>query len=101
MIQASDIRKGTILDLGGVLYRVTTTQYHHPGRGAASMLAQVMDIRTGQTQFKVFSAEDNLNNLFVENHDVKYLYNDGDMLHFMNNETYEQYDVNTPLFGDD
>ena len=65
------------------------------------MRAQVMDIRTGQTQFKVFSAEDTLNNLFVENHDVKFLYRDSDMLHFMHNQTYEQYEVNTSLFGDD
>jgi elongation factor P len=101
MIPASDIRKGTILDMNGVLYRVINTQYNNPGRGAATMRAQLMDIRTGTTQFKVFSAEESLNNLFVEHEDVKFLYSDGDVLHFMNTETYDQYEVPVTLFGDD
>ena len=101
MIPASDIRKGTVLRLDGNLYRVMTTQYNNPGRGAASMRAQLMDIASGQTQYRVFSAEDGLDNVFVETEDVKYLYGDADLLHFMNNETYDQYDVNRSLFGDD
>ncbi len=100
MIPASDIRKGTVLNLDGNLYRVINTQYNNPGRGAASMRAQLMDIGTGSTQYRVFSAEDSLDNIFVETEEVKYLYGDADFLHFMNNETFDQYDVNRSLFGD-
>jgi elongation factor P len=101
MIPASDIRKGTVLQLDGTLYRVMNTQYNNPGRGAASMRAQLMDIGTSQTQYRVFSAEDSLNNIYVETEEVKFLYGDEDSLHFMNNETYDQYDVNRALFGED
>jgi elongation factor P len=101
MIQASEIRKGTILDLDNILYRVMNTEYNNPGRGAASMRAQLMNIRTGSTQYRVFSAEENLNNLYVETEDVKFLYSDGDILHFMNNETFDQYEVSQTIFGDD
>ncbi len=101
MIPASDIRKGTVLRLDGTLYRVMNTQYNNPGRGAASMRAQLMDIATSQTQYRVFSAEDGLDNVYVETEDVKFLYGDSDFLNFMNNETYDQYSVNRSLFGDD
>ncbi len=101
MIPASDIRKGTVLRVDGTLYRVMKTEYNNPGRGAASMRAQLMDIGSGQTQYRVFSAEDSLDNIFVETEPVTFLYNDGDLLHFMNSETYDQYDVNLALFGDD
>src|SRR5664279_4389326 len=101
MIPASNIRKGTVLKMDGNLYRVTNTQYNNPGRGAASMRAQLMDIATSQTQYRIFSAEDPIDNVYVETEDVKYLYGDSDLLHFMNNETYDQYDVNRSLFGDD
>lgn len=87
--------------MDGNLYRVMNTQYNNPGRGAASMRAQLMDIAQGTTQYRVFSAEDSLDNIYVETEDVKFLYGDEDMLHFMNNETYDQYDVNRSLFGDD
>lgn len=101
MIAASEIRKGMILQMDGNLYRVMNAQYNNPGRGAASMRAQLMDIRTEQTQFRVFSAEENVDNLFIETENVKFLYRDGDFLHFMNNETYDQYEVGIGLFGDD
>ncbi len=101
MIQGSALRKGTILDLDGNLYRVINTQFNNPGRGASSMRAQLMDIRSGQTQYRVFGGEENLNNIFVETENVQFLYNDGDLLHFMNNTTYDQYEVNVALFGDD
>jgi elongation factor P len=77
------------------------TQYNNPGRGAASMRAQLMDIASSQTQYRVFSAEDSLDNVYVETEDVKFLYGDSDFLNFMNNETYDQYAVNRSLFGDD
>ena len=101
MIPASDIRKGTVLEMDGNMYRVMNTQYNNPGRGAASMRAQLMDISTGSTQYRVFSAEESLNNIFVETEPVTYLYGDADLLHFMNSETFEQYEVNRSLFGDD
>jgi len=101
MIAASEIRKGTVLQIDSTLYRVINTQYNNPGRGAASMRAQLMDISTGQTQYRVFSAEENLNNIFVETEDVKFLYGDDQFLHFMNSETFDQYEVNRSLFGDD
>jgi elongation factor P len=101
MIPASDLRKGMILQMDGSLYRVINAQYNNPGRGAASMRAQLMDIRTEQTQHRVFSAEDSLNNLFIETENVKFLYGDGVFLHFMNTETYDQYEVNVSIFGDD
>ena len=101
MIPASEIRKGTVLEMDGNMYRVMNTQYNNPGRGAASMRAQLMDIGTGTTQYRVFSAEESLNNIYVETEDVKYLYGDADFLHFMNNETYEQLEVSKEVLGDD
>lgn len=101
MIAAGDLKRGTVINLNGTLYRVNNTQYNNPGRGAASMRAQLMDIRTGNTQYRVFAADESLNNLYVEAEKVQYLYRDDENLHFMNMETYDQYEVPATLFGDD
>jgi len=101
MIAASELKKGMILQIDGTLFRVMNTEYNNPGRGAASMRAQLMDIRSTQTKYRVFTADENVDNLYVENEDVKFLYNDGNLLHFMNNETYDQYEVNLDIFGND
>jgi elongation factor P len=101
MISAGDLRKGTTLRLDGNLYRVVNTAYNKPGRGTATMRTTLMDIRTGSTSQRVFPIEDRLDNIFVESETVELLYRDGEMFHFMNTASYEQYEVNTSLFGDD
>lgn len=101
MIEAGDLKKGTTLQLDGNLYRVTTTVYNKPGRGTASMRTTLLDLRTGQTQQRIFSADERLDNIFVESEQAEFLYRDDTLLHFMNTTTYEQYESDTNLFGDD
>lgn len=101
MIKAGDIRKGTVLRLDGNLFRVMNTQYNKPGRGSASMRAQLMDISTGNTGYRVFPADENLDNIYVETRKVKYLYNDGTSFHFMDQDSFEQYEAMMAFFDED
>ncbi|MCS6834865.1 MAG: elongation factor P [Anaerolineae bacterium] len=101
MIKASDMRKGTVLRLDGNLYRVMSTQYNKPGRGTASVRAQLMDISTSTTFYRVFSADETLENIYVETRKVKYLYNDGENLHFMDQDSFEQYECTAAFFDED
>ncbi len=99
MIEAGDLKKGVTLKLDGNLYRVMDTAYNKPGRGTASMRTTLMDIRTGQNSQRVFPSSERLDDIFVDIEEVEYLYKDGDMLHFMNTATYEQYEVAATLFN--
>jgi elongation factor P len=101
MIEAGDLKTGVTLKLDNNLYRVTKSLYNKPGRGKASMNTTLMDIRTGHTINRVFGVEERLDNIFVEAEKVQYLYGDGMHLHFMNPESYEQYEAGIELFGDD
>jgi elongation factor P len=101
MIAAGDLKKGTTLRIEGTLFRVLNTTYNKPGRGTASMKTTLLDIRTGQTTQRVFPAEDRVDNVYVESEPAELLYRDGETLHFMNTNNYEQYEVNVSLFGDD
>lgn len=100
MIEAGDLKRGVTLKIDGRLLRVTDTDYNKPGRGTASMGTTLLDIRTGQTSKRIFSASDRLEDIYVDTEEVEYLYSDGDTLHFMNTSTYEQYEVPRSLFGD-
>ena len=101
MIVAGDLKKGTTLRIEGTLYRVTNLVYNKPGRGTASMQTTLVDIRTGTTRQRIFPIDDKLDDIYVESEEAELLYRDGDFLHFMNTGTYEQYEVNLSLFGDD
>lgn len=101
MILAGDLKRGVTIRLDGRLLRVTNTVYNKPGRGTATMTATLQDIETGSTNKKIFGAEEKLEDIYVEAENVEYLYADGDSLHFMNTQSYEQYEVPTSLFDED
>lgn len=102
MIQAGDLKRGHTLKLDdGNLYRVTNTTYNKPGRGTATMRTVLLNIATGQQTTKIFGAEDRLDNVYVESEPSDFLYRDGDILHFMNKETFDQYEVPESLFEED
>ena len=99
-MDAGDLKRGLTIKMSGRLYRVMDTNYHNPGRGAASMQATLLDILSGQTSKKIFTATDRLDDVFVDVEEVEFLYGDGETLHFMNTASYEQYEVPRSLFGD-
>lgn len=101
MIEAGDLRTGATLKVDNNLYRVTNVTYNKPGRGKASMKTVLMDLRTGQTVQRVFGVDEKLDNIFVEAEQVDYLYRDGNLLNFMNQATYDQYEASADLFGND
>lgn len=101
MIEAGDLKKGVTLRLDGNMYRVMNTAYNKPGRGTANMRTTLLDLKTGNTSQRIFPADERLDNLFVENEEADFLYGDSDTLHFMNSQTYEQYEAPITVFGDD
>ncbi|MEZ4667155.1 MAG: elongation factor P [Anaerolineae bacterium] len=101
MIEAGDLKTGVTLRLDNTLYRVTKTAYNKPGRGKASMNTTLLDIRSGNTVQRTFGVEERLDNIFVDAEKVQYLYRDGTLLHFMNPDSYEQYETGVELFGND
>ena len=49
---------------------------------------------------KTFNPNDKYPTAFIERKDMQYLYNDGDLYYFMDNETYEQIPINANILGD-
>lgn len=101
MIEAGDLKTGTTLRIDGNMYRVMKTNYNKPGRGKATMGVTMLDLRSGNTVQRIFSAEERLDNVFVDAQQVDFLYRDANTLHFMNPDDYEQYETSVELFGDD
>jgi elongation factor P len=101
MIPGGDLKKGVTLRVDGKLMRVLKTKYNKPGRGTAYMDTQLLDLETGNTVNRIFNAEEKLEDLYVEQEPCEYLYDDGQFLHFMNKQTYDQYESPHALFGDD
>lgn len=101
MIDVNELRKGVTFRHNGELYRVLEYSHHKPGRGNATIRTKVRNLRTGSTFELKFPSGDRVEDIRLDTSIVQYLYNDGELLHFMNIETYEQPEVPTNVFDDD
>lgn len=81
-------------------YRVLDFQHRTPGNLRAFVQAKLRNIRNGSSTEVRFSSTENIERAALEDHEMEYLYSDGDMYHFMNTETYDQIGLDNETLGD-
>jgi elongation factor P len=101
MIHVNELRKGVTFTMDDDIYRVLSYQHHKPGRGNATIRTTLRNLRTGTTIQHNFISSERVQDIRVETMPVEFLYSDGELLHFMNLETYEQPALSRDIFGDD
>lgn len=90
MISAGDFRKGMTFEINGQPYVVVDFQHVKPGKGAAFVRTKYKNIVTGSIREEAFNPNDKFPKAHIETKEMQYLYNDGELYYFMDNETYEQ-----------
>ena len=84
---AGDFRNGTTFEMEGNVYRVVEFQHVKPGKGAAFVRTKLKNVITGAVLEKTFNPSDKFPGAEIEKKVMQYLYNDGDLYYFMDNET--------------
>ena len=100
MISAGDFRNGVTFEMEGNVYAIIEFQHVKPGKGAAFVRTKIRNVISGAVTEKTFNPNDKYPTAFIERKDMQYLYNDGDLYYFMDNETYEQIPINANILGD-
>jgi elongation factor P len=101
MIDVNELRRGVNFEYGGELYKVIEYAHNKPGRGKATIRVQVRNLRTGTNREMTFNSGDRVQDIRLETAVVEYLYADGEFLHFMDIETFEQPQIRADVFEDD
>ena len=97
---AGDFRKGTTFEMDGNVYRVVEFQHVKPGKGSAFVRTKIKNVITGSVLEKTFNPSEKYPSAEIEKKEMQYLYADGDLYYFMDNETYEQMPLNKEQLGD-
>ena len=100
MIDVNDLRKGVTFEFDGTLYKVIEYHHHKPGRGNASIRVKALNMRTGTTLEKTFQSGDRVQDARLDFHNAQYLYTDGQLYHFMDLVSYEQYAISSEVLGE-
>jgi elongation factor P len=100
MIQATQIRRGMCIRHDNELFRVVSKQHITPGNWRGMVQAKIRNLRTGAIIDHRFRSEDRVERAVLQEVGMQFLYQEGDLYHFMNNETYEQVALSEEILGD-
>ncbi|MBI4598793.1 elongation factor P [Candidatus Uhrbacteria bacterium] len=101
MASPNDIKKGTVIRLNGELWVVIEFQRVSPGKGSSFVRTRVKNIRSGKIVEQNFKSAESLEFEDVQYKKMQYLYSDGQLYTFMDNQSYEQVQLSASDIGDD
>lgn len=100
MISAGDFRNGLTVEIDGTIYQIIEFQHVKPGKGAAFVRTKLKNIINGGVVEKTFRPTEKFPQARIDRKDMQYLYSDGDLYYFMDQESYDQIALNADTIGD-
>lgn len=99
-MQANDLRNGMVILFNKDLCKIIEFRHHTPGNLRAMVQAKLRNLRTGNQFEHRFRSGDPIEQAFIEQHEMEFLYGDSHTYHFMNTENYEQVEISEEELGE-
>lgn len=96
----TDLKKGQIFQMNGTPYRVVEYAQKVMGRGGSIVNVKIKSLTDGKVLDKTFKGNESIEAADVTNQTVQYLYNDGSTYFFMDQTSYEQFEIPSEIIGD-
>ena len=100
MISTNQFRNGGAIRVDGKRFTILFFQHVKPGKGGAFVRTRLRNIDSGAVVEKTFRAGEKLEGVSTQSRPMTYLYRDGDLLHFMDADTYDQVAVPAEVIGE-
>ena len=101
MISATQLRPGMVIKFNNnELYSIFSMSHRTPGNLRGFVQVKMRSLKSGSMTEHRFSSEDKVERAALEEHEMEYLYDDGEFFYFMNIETFEQMHLTKELLGD-
>ena len=99
-VSTADFKNGMCIVYNGKMCIITEFQHVKPGKGGAFVRMKMRDIKTGRVLSDTVNSGVKFDTVRLEQREMQYLYNDGDLYYFMDVENYEQIALSTDDIGD-
>jgi len=100
MISTNQFKSGMAVVVDGILYTIVDYQHVKPGKGAAFCRVRLRNTANQKVIEKTFRSEEKVQDAFIETKLLQFLYREGDLFHFMDQETYDQMIIDKTTLGD-
>lgn len=99
-LSITELKKGTIFQLEGVPYRVVEYSQKVMGRGGSIVNVKIKSLLDGKVLDKTFKGNDSVDSAEIQNANAQFLYSNDKSLFFMDADTYETFEVQAEVVGD-
>lgn len=99
-VNANQMRPGHVLEHNGKLWVITKTAIVQPGKGGAFIQLEMKDVRTGNKSVERFRTQETVERARLDEHEMQFLFSEGDSYTFMDKETFEQVTITRDIIGD-
>jgi len=100
MIAATQLRPGMVIKFNNDLFSIFSMTHRTPGNLRGFVQVRMRNLRSGSMIEHRFSSEDRVDKAVLDEHEMEYLYDDGEYYYFMNTETFEQMHLTKDILGD-
>jgi len=100
MIASTQLRPGMVIKFNNDLFSIFSVNHRTPGNLRGFVQARMRNLRSGTMIEHRFSSDDRVERAMLEEHEMEYLYDDGEYFYFMNTENYEQMHLTKDILGD-
>jgi elongation factor P len=100
MADTGEFRNGFTMTIEGTIFSIAEFQHVKPGKGGAFVRTKLRNVKTGAVIERTFRSGDKVDEIRLEKREMQFLYADGDVFHFMDQQTFDQWDVSSEVLGD-
>lgn len=97
---AGNLKKGDFIYYQNEIWQIQKADFYSPGKGSALMKTKIKNLVSGKNVDYTFKSQETVDTLDVESIEMQYLYKDNESLHFMNERTYQQFEIPLSIVGD-
>ncbi|OGX45513.1 MAG: elongation factor P [Omnitrophica WOR_2 bacterium RIFCSPLOWO2_12_FULL_51_8] len=96
----NEIKSGVTILVDGAVYIVVETQHVKPGKGAAFVRAKLRNLKSSYIQEKTFRGDEKIEEAFVEERKLQYLYSSAQIYYFMDQDNFEEIAIPVDTLGE-
>jgi elongation factor P len=99
-LSINEIKSGVTILVEGQVYMVIDTDHVKPGKGSAFVRAKMRNLKNDSIQERTFRGDEKIDEAYVEERKIQYLYKSGDLFHFMDQDNFEEIVLSEDVIGD-
>lgn len=100
MAALNDLRNGLVIRLDDIVYTVVDCEHVKPGKGGAFARTKIKRVKDGAVLDRTFRSSESIETVRLIDQEMQFLYSEGKMLWFMDNETFDQHQLSEAMLGD-